>query len=173
MFVRKKKNKSGVISIQVIDKSTGSYRVLKTIGSSSDPEVIEQLYSKGKKWIEEYCGQLSLEFSKSQYSKEVAKSIKSIKAVGIELLITKLYDDIGFNQVDSDILRYLVITRIANPVSKLKSVEYLKDYHNIHLGKDQIYRYLDKLYIDHKEQIRQISYQYTLKELEKTKPNTK
>ena len=173
MFVRKKKNKSGVISIQVIDKSTGSYRVLKTIGSSSDPEVIEQLYSKGKKWIEEFSGQLSLEFPKSQYSKEVAKSIKSIKAVGIELLITKLYDDIGFNQVDSDILRYLVITRIANPVSKLKSVEYLKYYHNIQLGKDQIYRYLVKLYSDHKEQIRQISYQYTLKELEKTKPNTK
>ena len=36
MFIRQKKNKSGVISIQVIDKSNGKYKLLKTIGSSSD-----------------------------------------------------------------------------------------------------------------------------------------
>jgi len=68
-----------------------------------------------------------------------------------------------FNEVGSDILRLLVISRIANPVSKLKTAEYLKSYHNVQLGKDQIYRYLDKLYSDHKEQIQQISYTHTLK----------
>src|SRR5690554_3172543 len=36
MFVRKKKNPSGVISVQVIDKSSGKYVVRKTVGSSSD-----------------------------------------------------------------------------------------------------------------------------------------
>lgn len=41
MFVRKKKNKSGVISIQVIEKSKGKYKVLKTIGSSSRDLEIE------------------------------------------------------------------------------------------------------------------------------------
>jgi transposase len=163
MFVRKKKNSSGVISIQVIDKSSGSYKLIKTIGSSADPKTIEQLYLEGQKWIENYSGQLTIEFSQDQYAKEVARSIKSIKAVGIELLITKYYNEIGFNEVDSDILRLLVISRIANPVSKLKTVEYLKSYHDIQLGKDQVYRYLDKLYSDHKEQIQQISYTHTVK----------
>ena len=51
MFVRKKKNISGVISVQVIDKSTGKYRVAKTIGSSSDVQTVEDLYFQGKKWI--------------------------------------------------------------------------------------------------------------------------
>ncbi|MDR1371928.1 MAG: hypothetical protein LBJ17_02210 [Dysgonamonadaceae bacterium] len=32
----KKKNPSGVVSVQVIDKSGGKYRVFKTVGSSSD-----------------------------------------------------------------------------------------------------------------------------------------
>jgi transposase len=163
MFVRKKKNSSGVISIQVIDKSSGSYKLIKTIGSSAAPKTIEQLYLEGQKWIENYSGQLTIEFSQDQYAKEVARSIKSIKAVGIELLITKYYNEIGFNEVDSDILRLLVISRIANPVSKLKTVEYLKSYHDIQLGKDQVYRYLDKLYSDHKEQIQQISYTHTVK----------
>ena len=31
MFVRKKKNKSGVISVQVIDKSSGRYKVKKIL----------------------------------------------------------------------------------------------------------------------------------------------
>ena len=34
MFVRKKKNKSGSISVQIISKEGGKYKVVKTIGSS-------------------------------------------------------------------------------------------------------------------------------------------
>jgi len=41
MFIRKKKNKSGTVSIQVIDKRKG-YRVIKTIGCSADKDKIEQ-----------------------------------------------------------------------------------------------------------------------------------
>ena len=39
MFVRKKKNKSGSTSVQVIDKANG-YRVVETIGSARDPAAI-------------------------------------------------------------------------------------------------------------------------------------
>jgi len=42
MFIRKKRNRSGSISVQVIDKSNG-YRVVKTVGSSKDPEQIDRL----------------------------------------------------------------------------------------------------------------------------------
>jgi hypothetical protein len=43
MFVRKKKNPSGVISVQVVDKSSGKYVVKKTVGSSNDVSQVEQL----------------------------------------------------------------------------------------------------------------------------------
>ena len=56
MFIRKKKNPNGVVSVQVIDKSRGAYKVLKTIGSSSDTREIEILYQQGKKWIAVHCG---------------------------------------------------------------------------------------------------------------------
>jgi hypothetical protein len=35
-FVRKKQNKIGVISVQIVYKITGKFRMLKTIGSSAD-----------------------------------------------------------------------------------------------------------------------------------------
>ena len=50
MFVRKKKNKSGSISVQIIQKDNG-YKVFKTIGSSSDPDEIECLVLRRKHFI--------------------------------------------------------------------------------------------------------------------------
>ncbi len=41
MFVRKKRNPSGIISVQIIDKSHGKYRMVETVGSSSDPDEVE------------------------------------------------------------------------------------------------------------------------------------
>jgi hypothetical protein len=57
MYVRKKINPSGITSVQVIDKSTGKYRVINTIGSSSDTSIVESLYQQGKQWISNYLGE--------------------------------------------------------------------------------------------------------------------
>jgi len=44
MFIRKLKNRSGSISVQIISKASGKYKVIKTIGSSSiNPE---RIYTK-------------------------------------------------------------------------------------------------------------------------------
>ena len=46
VFVRKKKNKNGVISIQVIAKVNGKSKLLKTIRSSPDLQAIEKFVNK-------------------------------------------------------------------------------------------------------------------------------
>ena len=47
MFVRKKKNKSGSVSVQVIDKSNGyKYKVARSVGSATDPDEIKRLVLK-------------------------------------------------------------------------------------------------------------------------------
>ena len=51
MFVRQKKNKSGIVSVQIIDKSLGKYRMLKSISSSADSEEVLRLVEKGNHWI--------------------------------------------------------------------------------------------------------------------------
>ena len=147
----------------IIDKSSGKYKLIKTIGSSSDSKVVEQLFLQGKKWISTYSGQTIFSFSDKDHIKNISNSIKSINVVGIDLLVTGIYNEIGFNQIQSEFFRLLVISRISNPVSKLKTIEYLEQYHDIKIGKDQIYRYLDKLYSEQKEHIQQISYRHTLK----------
>jgi len=165
MFVRKKKNKSGVISIQVIDKSTGSYRVLKTIGSSKDPNEIEKLYEQGENYIKTYEGQQTFCFPESDFKETVISSIKSINIEGINLLLGKIYTQIGFDAINSSILKQLVLIRLSHPASKLKTTQYLKRYFSTNINEDKIYRYLDKIYTEQKDSIQQISYNHTLKVL--------
>ena len=50
MFVRKKRNKSGTVSIQIIDKTAG-YKVIETIGSSKDAEQIANLVRKAERQV--------------------------------------------------------------------------------------------------------------------------
>ncbi|MFC3563765.1 hypothetical protein [Pedobacter jamesrossensis] len=63
MFVRQKKNKSGVVSVQVIDKSSGKYKVIKTLGSSSSISRVEMLVKEGEHWIKSQLGQAEIDLS--------------------------------------------------------------------------------------------------------------
>ena len=44
--VRKKKNKSGSISIVIVDRTNRGYKVVESLGSSKDTEEIEALYQQ-------------------------------------------------------------------------------------------------------------------------------
>lgn len=166
MFVRKKKNKSGVISVQVIDKSHSKYKVLKTIGSSSDILEVEKLYQDGNNWIKSHTGQFEFDFTNErQQTLQFLDNIDQISVSGSDLLLGKLFDNIGFNKIDDELFRILVISRLCYPVSKLKTTDYLLRYHSLDIDVHEFYRYLDKLHSTQKEVIQQISYQHTLQVL--------
>lgn len=163
MFVRKKKNPSGITSIQVIDKSSGRYKLVKTIGSSSDNKEIEKYYREGCDWIKNKKGQCELDFSNElQRTSELLDGIEQITVSGTEFLLGKIFDEIGFNKINDDLFRRLVLARLCFPASKLKTTDYLSKYHFFDVGVQQIYRYLDKLHTVHKAVVQQISYQHTL-----------
>ena len=166
MFIRKKRNKSGILSVQVIDKSSGKYKVLKTIGSSSNLFELERLEQIAFAWVRNYTGTLEFDFqNEQQIFEQFTNGIQSIDVVGPELLLGSIFNEIGFNAISDFIFRQLVIARLCFPVSKLKTTDYLVKYNSISLDIDSVYRYLDKLYNTQKEQVQQISYDHTLKVL--------
>ena len=167
MFVRKKPNKSGLVSVQVIDKAGGKYKLLKTIGSSKDPSKIDRLVLKGKRFIREQTGSQQIDFTdyKKIYS-EVLSSISSHKLVGIRYVPGKIFDEIGFNAIPDELFKDLVLYRLVYPKSKLKTTEYLNRYEQKIYSEDDIYRYMDKLHSSHKELVQQISFGHTRKVLD-------
>ncbi len=167
MFVRKKKNKSGVVSIQVIAKIKGKSKLIKTIGSSKKEVEIERLYNLGRQNISTYQGQQDMDFfSEDQSVKSTLQQITSHIEIGPELLLGSIFDQIGFNRINDKLFRDLVISRLSNPASKLGTSQYLLQSRNINTPVQQIYRYLDKLYSTQKDMIQQISFEHTLKVLD-------
>ena len=153
------------MSIQIISKETGKYQVVKTVGSSSDAQQIEILCAAASEMIAELSrqGRLNFEIEKERTLSDMFfTGIHEIRMIGPELLLGKLFDEIGFSSIKGKLFRSLVITRLVYPVSKLKTADYWFKYNGTVVDVNRIYRYLDKLNTKHKEQIQQISYQHTL-----------
>lgn len=166
MFVRQKRNASGKISVQVIDKSSGKYKVIKTMGSGLDPVLIRDLVRQGNEWIEERRGNLQIDFSDDvRLSKAVLDGIEGFKQIGLDLLLGRVFDQVGFDRIPDPYFRYLVIYRLAYPKSKLKTTEYLHRHHQLDWNEDRLYRYLDKLYATQAGLVQQISFEHTRKVL--------
>lgn len=165
MFVRKKKNKSGSVSVQVIEKFEGCYIVRRSFGSSKSPDVIEDLCQKAYDWIIRYGGQQIIDFEdpSEDISDYVFDNIDKLLHNGIQLLLNGIYDSIGFNAIEDDILRQLVIARISQPLSKSATVDYLTRYFGEEIKLHNVYRYLDKLHSRQQEQIQRISMEHTRK----------
>ena len=166
MFIRQKKNTSGKISVQVIDKSSGKYRVIHTAGSSLDAGEVNKLVDEARQWIKRKTGAVELDFSNSQATiQSVLDNIESLQRVGYDLLLGKIFDEIGFNKIQEPYFRELVLARIAFPKSKLKTTKFLYRYKQVDWSEDQLYNYLDKLYRTQKDLVQEISYNHTLKVL--------
>lgn len=67
MFIRKKPNKSGSQSVQIIQKVHGKYKVVKTIGSATTQQEIDNFVNLAKQEIERLSGQSKLFISESMH----------------------------------------------------------------------------------------------------------
>lgn len=166
MFVRKKPNKSGLVSVQIIDKSQGKYKVVKTVGSSNDPDEIERLMVLAKDQTRQMVGLQEIDFTNHrEIFEQVLSSITSHRLVGIKYVLGKIFDEIGFGQIQDELFRDLVLYRLIYPKSKLKTTEFLYRYEQKSYSEDQVYRFMDKLHSKHKETVQHISYTHTLRVL--------
>ncbi len=164
MFLRKLKNRSGSVSIQIISKSSGKYKVVKTIGSGKTEQEIQKLWFLGKQEIERLSMPPKLFVSETDtIIDNIFESLSnsSIRVVGPELIFGKIFDKIGFNKIEEDLFRHLVISRLAFPLSKLKTIDYLYRYQGVSLNKDTVYRFLDKLNSKLKDKVEQITFAHT------------
>jgi hypothetical protein len=169
MFVRRKPNTSGSFSVQLIHKIQGKQKLIKTIGCATTQQEIEKLEHLANQEKEKLANQLKLFLSDDDVAvKKAISTIRNsdIRTVGPEIVFGKIYDSIGFDQIGEELFRHLVIARLAYPLSKLKTVEYLFRYQGVSIGIDSVYRFLDKLNDKLKPQVEQIAYKHTLKVLE-------
>lgn len=161
MFVRKKVNKSGSTSVVVVDKSGGSFRQVKSYGSSSDPKEIEAMWRQANEWVVRYGGQQLIDFDATEQARnnyrDMLSNVERTLQDAPHAILSRVYDDIGFDAVGDDILRHLSIARVCQSMSKVATADYLKSYFDEDVKLHSIYRYMDKLYSTQRELVQRIS----------------
>lgn len=166
MFVRKLKHPNGVTYVQVIEKTKGKSYVKKSFGSCHTEQELTDMVSVAHQWIKSQQGINEMDFDNERLVyNNLLKAITSHKLVGIEVVLGRIFDAIGFNQIKDELFRSLVLYRLVYPKSKLKTTEYLYRYEGKSYSEDEIYRYMDKLHNSQKELIQNISYAHTKKVL--------
>src|SRR5690554_881565 len=162
MFIRYLKNKNGRTYVQVISKNSGRYKVLRSFGSAASNNELKTLTEKANRWIKSTSGLMEFDFEdEGTLFHNLLGNITAHKLAGIDLVLGKIFDEIGFNQIEDELFKDLVLYRLVYPKSKLKTTEYLYRYAQKNYSEDDIYRYMDKLYDTEKELVQQISFKHT------------
>src|SRR3990167_10795700 len=169
MFIRRKTNKNGSISILLLTgerKPGRKYsisRMIKNFGTSRDEEELKKLTQKA----EEYKQHLMLVSPKASTLKITSpRDIKSCHSftVGFTDVYGKFFDNI-FSKLNLKAhelkkLHDVIVMRIANPASKRKTAMISRDY-DIECNVDSIYKLMDKLTEDTIIQAKKIIYNHS------------
>jgi hypothetical protein len=170
VFIRKKKNRSGSFSIIIVDKSGGKYNEIHSIGTGTTTSEINALMQEGHKWLYSHLyGNSDLftpspEKVKADNIDKIEQFLSNVDCVllnGVELILDRVYKRVGFDKIDDEILRQLVISRMCQPSSKSGTVDYLLHYFDEDVNLSKIYRYLDKLNDIQKDAVQEISVKHT------------
>ena len=158
MFIRKKLNKSGTVSVFVLSTTKSrKQRLVKSFGSAhpNDTAAMEKLMQQASSFIQEMEGpSLPHIYEEEEVIDGFVSSLNNaqVQVAGPELVFGTLYDRIGYGAIRNRMFRNIVICRLFNPGSKLKTVDYMERYLHVTYSVDQIYRFLDNLFYRKEEE---------------------
>ena len=136
MFIRRKPNKTGSVSVQVISKHTGKYQVVRSFGVGYSEQELVRLEEYARGFIvrkQNFVGELFSDQDEVRLDDFVSTIDNAhVRVVGPELIFGRLYDQIGYCKIENELFRHLVISRLFSPGSKLKTIDYLDRYHGIY-----------------------------------------
>lgn len=169
MYIRRKKNRGGSVSIQIAEKVSGKVRIVQTMGVAQDDEEEQSLRQKAKVWLDQHRGQHTFQLPDTQ-DKIIEGFLKAdtspvVTNVGPELILGQLFDQMSFNKIPEPLFRAITLSRLVYPVSKLKTTHYLRQHHGVEVSISGVYRFLDRFYKHHKDEVEQIVYEYSCRVL--------
>lgn len=146
------KTASGKKAVQVVRYGTGKTWVLKHIGSAANSEELVKLKHLAKEHISKHQPQQSL-FSAKTRSDDRGTNLVLVENLEVGKIshrfayevFSNWYRSCGFSVLGNQLLQDLVIIRLVEPVSKLRSVKLLKQYFGINYSPSKLYRLLKSL----------------------------
>jgi transposase len=145
MKIRVVKTASKAQAVQVVQYRNNKRIILQHLGSAHSGQELNDLMLLAEEWIKNYSGQLSV-FPDENPNRLL--HINHCTFLGIRYnffyeQIRKLQAKVGFNDLPI-LLQDLVLIRIFEPASKLRSLELLEQYFGIHHARKTYYKIAPK-----------------------------
>lgn len=163
MFIRENKNRSGSVSIQVVEKVKGKNKVIFSAGSGIAQQEIELLKVKAQSFIDDQKNAIPLFLEQEDLIiQSFVESLSSgcLRIVGPQLVLEPIYDLVFLN-IRKSYFKDLVLCRIIYPGSKLRTVSYLSRHFNKTVSEQTIYRAMDELDDELKKTVEQCAFNRT------------
>lgn len=168
MRVRVTRTGSKNLAVQVVYRKNRQTKIVKHVGTSHNDEELAKLKQQAGAYIENNLGFIPLfpQFSNDSKRLKTFSVINSLEFTTnqhnlIYETLKSWYSHLGFDQIPSGLLMDLVIVRLIEPMSKLKSVEFLASNFGINYSLTRVYRELPKL-TEHKELAEQVAIKYAI-----------
>ncbi len=137
MFLRRKKNRLGSESVQVVESNRSGYKVVKSFGASRDELELRSLERKAQQWIDDQRGpRLPFSWEKDDIITDFMSTLSNsqVRVHGPELVYGSLYDRIGYNAIDyekfeADAAWDGLKAYITN--SRMAPKKIIENYHNL------------------------------------------
>ena len=151
MFVRRKNNPSGSISVYVVDKSGGRYAIVRSFGTTKSVAEADLLENRAREFVREQTEESETLFARMDEAqlRDYARTLDQgrIELAGPELVYGELFDRLLLGEGRDELFRHMVICRLFDPGNKLRTINYLQRY----LGKScepaEIYGVVDSLHL--------------------------
>lgn len=168
MFVRRNVNRSGSVSVQIVRKEGRRNKVVRTLGSGSGDQEVAALEQRAAYEIRvmEGSGVLFAEETDERVSAFLSTlGNEQVQVIGPELVFGKVFDAVGFGSLGEELFRHMVIGRLYQPGSKLKTIDYLHRFLGVDTSADSLYRFMDRLCTRLKPHVERIAFDHAKKVL--------
>jgi len=144
VWVRTVKTKSGSHAVQVVSKHKGKLTVHQHVGSYRSDREKTKLVFEANLFLRDHdhAGQQDLWQTETVNLSEI--QINNSQPLFLYQLLSRIYDKLGFNCLNDEAIKDLILARVYHPVSKRETVEILSDEFGKNYSLKTIYRHLKK-----------------------------
>jgi transposase len=146
--IRKVKTHSGSTAIQVGKYVGKNFKLTKHIGSAKETAKIDELLAIATEFIQTHSPQLPLNFNSKQSEEILFKRGVFVQRSWLEEAynyLEDIYTHIGFPKLNNTLLKHMVMIRVLEPTSKIKSIQLLQKYFDITYRKTTVFRELSRV----------------------------
>lgn len=166
MYITSPKRKNGSTVVRLVEsfwqEGKVKNRIVKTIGQSKDPVIIEQYKKSARELLDKHKkGIISL----SSLSEKMPLDLLRLKGEdrynnGFEDILGSSYDHLGFKgliktgksqRILNEALRDMVLMRVFSPSSKLRSCDLLEEHFNRKLSHKRVLNMMDHVSVGEEE----------------------